>query len=264
MTSSLSIATFQLKGALAALVVVVALSTASAQVPGPALGQRPASDIQFNPPSTIDLEKDGTINYSLCQGEKPAMRTNRECGGPFNGSNRVKGGNPPYHFQLDSGGGFPPFGIHLDKDGNLVGKLSKGARGGSFSVCAVDLSESQACQKITINSPTASTKTQQQAGTSHALRNTLLIVGGGAVAGVAIAAACANGKCSGGGCVSNRSCIVSVLGGGCECTGATSGYCGVSGPVAQAGQACGNGSACATGLSCNNGICQGSNGSCPF
>jgi hypothetical protein len=241
----------------------IALSVASAQVPGPALGPRPAGDVRFEaqPGAAVG----GKYEYGLCLGG-PLLPKNGLCGGPLNAKQlKVSGGNPPYHFMLDPGVGFPPFGIHLDLNGNLTGKLSKGARGGTFRVCAVDQSASQSCQTMTINP--ASAAGTNAAGTSHALRNTLIVVGLGAGAGAGIAAACSGGKCGGAGggsCVSSRSCIVNSVAGGCECAGATSGYCGVSGPVAQSGQACGNGTACASGLSCNNGICEGPNGRCPF
>jgi hypothetical protein len=133
---------------LTAMLFTCAMSPAVAQVPN--LGPRPQGDVVFQAQQLPPANTGQNYTYSLCQGVNQAMPTNQECGGPFHPSNAVHGGNPPYHFQLDSGTGFPPFGIHLDKDGNLTGKLSKGAQGSSFRVCAVDLDATQSCQTMAI------------------------------------------------------------------------------------------------------------------
>src|SRR4029077_3863923 len=121
------------------------------------------------------------LGKRLTRDELSVIR-NRECDRPLNGSNiKVHGGNPPYHFQLDPGSGFPPIGIIMDLNGNLTGKVAKGARPGTFRACAVDLSESQSCQTMTIGTP-GGPQANQQTGQSHALRNTLVIAGTGAAA----------------------------------------------------------------------------------
>jgi hypothetical protein len=116
------------------------------QVPlGP---QRPGSEVRFiagSPPQPVAGQD---YNWSFCTGA-PA-RVNQECGGSFNPSSMVSGGNPPYHFVLDSGVGFPPMGMSVDKDGILRGS-PRGAGTSRFRVCAVDLSGSQSCQNVEIN-----------------------------------------------------------------------------------------------------------------
>lgn len=54
------------------------------------------------------------------------------------------GGQPPYHFVLNSGVGFPPMGLILNPDGTLTGTPSA-AGTSTFSVCAVDQSGDQKC-----------------------------------------------------------------------------------------------------------------------
>jgi len=77
------------------------------------------------------------------------------------------GGQPPYHFQLGSGG-FPPIGMSLNLNGLLTGTPTA-AGTASFTVCAVDLSATSVCQPVSLTvNPAASsysTLTVTYAGT---------------------------------------------------------------------------------------------------
>jgi len=258
--------------------MAVGLGAASAQVPSAiSLGPRPGEPgVVFQTATLPAAHTNQRYEYSLCQGTGKAMPVNQECGGPFHPSAAVKGGNPPYHFVLDSGWGFPPLGIHLDKDGNLRGKLAKGYRERPFRVCAVDLNGTPSCQTITIPATAAagaqqtktSAKASKEAKHGHGGAVALAVAGAGAAAGAGIYMAerqTSTSSGSGGACISGRNCIVSVLGSGCECSQSTAtGACNWTGTVAQSGQACGAGAPCASGLSCNNGRCEGASGRCPF
>lgn len=179
-------------GFAAILLALVTPPRITAQVPGAIpLGERPPGDVAFVAPQVpVWPEDTDTPGYSLCLGTAPAMPNNQECGGDFHPSTTVQGGKGPYHFQLDSGWGFPPFGIHLDKDGNLRGKLAKGARAATFRVCAVDLVGAQSCQNVTINpgpavAPQKAAK-QESGEPSHGMNPALKwgLIGGGAAAAV--------------------------------------------------------------------------------
>ncbi|MCX6799474.1 MAG: putative Ig domain-containing protein, partial [Candidatus Diapherotrites archaeon] len=89
-------------------------------------------------PATVGQE----YNYSFC--EPTLDNTSDLCDGITQTTNPT-GGEPPYHFQLDSGSGFPPMGISLNLNGMLTGTPT--AEGESdFTVCAVDLSGNQDCK----------------------------------------------------------------------------------------------------------------------
>ncbi len=93
------------------------------------------------------------------------------------------------------------------------------------------------------------------------------VLGGVALAGAAVyagAAAADLAAMSAGTTVSNRFCIVSVMGHGCDCAGSVTGESGWTGPVAGSGEGCGSGVPCAAHYSCNNGRCEGASGRCPF
>lgn len=94
-----------------------------------------------------------------------------------------------------------------------------------------------------------------------ALAGVGLAVGGAIYAGKALKDLSNTG---GGACASNRTCIVSVMGHGCDCAGSATGGCDWSGPTVGEGGGCGAGAPCASGLSCNNGRCEGPDGRCPF
>jgi len=95
----------------------------------------------------------------------------------------------------------------------------------------------------------------------------VVILGGAALAGAAVYAGSAMADLatmSAGSCASNRNCIVSVMGHGCDCAGSVNGGSGWTGPTSGSGEGCGSGNPCECGLSCNNGRCEPSNGRCPF
>lgn len=58
-------------------------------------------------------------------------------------------GNPPYHFQLESGSGFPPIGMTLHPNGLLEG-IPTTAGIYDFTVCAVDQSGTQECGETSL------------------------------------------------------------------------------------------------------------------
>ena len=263
-----------------------------AQVPpGPPLPAPPPEDlVQFRPPNEALLEHaqeslrvgEEYAGFDLCRGGTATTAgpgalnpSDSPCGDPLNPSTTVTGGNPPYHFQLDRMGGFPPLGMWVDLNGVLRGKPS-GTRGATFKVCAVDLSGRFDCKYVTVPDPqrrpvpdaqpeVAASATKKSGGNSSKLL--LGVVGGVAVAGAAVYAGSAMADLaamSAGTTVSNRFCVVSVMGHGCDCAGSVTGGTGWTGSVASSGEGCGAGVPCAANLSCNNGRCEGPNGRCPF
>lgn len=108
--------------------------------------------------------------YSLCLGQAvniPApggsahlSSAQSPCGGELNPSANVQGGNPPYHFVLDSGSGFPPIGVSLDANGVLRG-TPRGNLLSRFRVCAVDASANQSCQEIALQPQPANAPANQ-------------------------------------------------------------------------------------------------------
>jgi len=113
------------------------------------------------PDAVVGKSYDGT--YSFCN---PAPNSvNELCDGKDPSGNPI-GGNPPYHFTLDSGVGFPPMGMKLELNGLLTGTPSS-AGTSEFSVCAVDLSASQECIKtsITVLDSAKLTVTKEGSGT---------------------------------------------------------------------------------------------------
>jgi len=78
------------------------------------------------------------------------------------------GGNPPYHFQMDTFARFPPIGIILAPNGVLSGIPKTAGLSTPFTVCAVDLSGNvsvngarrQSCASVQLNvAPANSTPT---------------------------------------------------------------------------------------------------------
>jgi hypothetical protein len=260
-----------------------------AQVPpGPPLPAPPPEDlVQFRPPNEAllqDMQQNLQVGqeyagFDLCRGipatSAPAGSLNASdstCGDPLNPSATVRGGNPPYHFQLDTMGGFPPLGMWVDLNGVLRGKPT-GTRGASFKVCAVDLSARHDCQYVTVPDPKPEVAADPQPEAAKRTKGgngnkvLLAVVGGVAVAGAAVYAGSAMGQLAAttaGECYSTRNCIPNVLSAGCMCAGTLNAGCDWTGAVAGTGQACGAGMPCRAGLSCNNGRCEGSNGRCPF
>jgi len=105
------------------------------------------------PPATVGF----VYTYSFC---KPDLARTSDLCGPFTATTNPTGGQPPYHFVLDSGVGFPPFGISLNLNGLLTGTpTAEGTR--TFRVCAVDLAGAQTCQttSLTVSPPLTFTAT---------------------------------------------------------------------------------------------------------
>ena len=192
---------------------VVSPPVAVAQVPSAIpLGERPPGDVTFTPPQIPAASDTTDYSYSLCLGTAPAMPKNQECGGSFHPSTTVQGGHGPYHFETEFG--FPPIGIHLDKDGNLTGRIAKGARGSTFRVCATDLDGAHACQDVTINAGAAAAeeKPAKQGMSTMKKAGILLGVAGGVGVGAAIMCQQTEGGCTGLGGSNNNS-----SGGGASC-----------------------------------------------
>ena len=253
-----------------------------AQVPpGPPLPAPPPEDlVHFRPPNEALLAHsqqnlrvgEEYAGFDLCRGV-PATQaepgrlnaSDSTCGDPLNPSATVRGGNPPYHFQLDTMGGFPPMGMWVDLNGVLRGKPS-GKRGATFKVCAVDLSARSSCQDVTVPDPVDPAAARAKSG-GNGGKLFLGLAGGVAVAGAAVYAGSAMADLaamSAGTTVSSRSCIVNVMSSGCMCTGSVTGGTGWTGPTASSGEGCSPSTPCLANLSCNNGRCEGPNGRCPF
>jgi len=112
----------------------------------------------YTPPATAAFSftatnpSNGTVGqaygpYCFCS-PTPDL-PNGLCGSPKQ-SNPV-GGNPPYHFQLDSGVGFPPLGLSLSLNGCLTGSPIAAVTGQNFRVCAIDLNGSQSCGTVAMS-----------------------------------------------------------------------------------------------------------------
>ena len=117
------------------------------QAPPPELGSPGTSQlggpIVFNPLTQFQVTLGDTLEYSFCQ---PATaRTSDLCTAA---ATNPTGGQPPYHFQLGSGG-FLPFGMTLNLNGLMKGAPNAVGQT-SFSVCAVDLAGLSACRTIAI------------------------------------------------------------------------------------------------------------------
>ena len=69
--------------------------------------------------------------------------------GAFDTTTNPTGGNPPYHFTLESGVGFPPFGIMLNLNGLLAGTPTTEGTS-TFGVCAVDQVGTQTCRTTSL------------------------------------------------------------------------------------------------------------------
>jgi hypothetical protein len=141
-------------------------------------------------PSKVLLKVSTASAVNLCNGQVPRIGktlTDAEglkmdtalspCGESQSPTlNSVTGGNPPYHFQFETGS-FPPLGMHLGMNGLLYGTPAKPPLGGfkPFRVCAVDMSGTPDCHEVTVTSTAAA------AHSSHVP----IIVGAAALGGVA-------------------------------------------------------------------------------
>lgn len=221
-----------------------------------------AQNVQVGKEYAFDLCRGGAVIPAEAGRLDPSKAT---CGDPLNPSATVRGGNPPYHFQLDTMGGFPPLGMWVDLNGVLRG-TPKNNKPATFSVCAVDLSGRYDCQKVTVQPTQREASAGKKSGGKGAKMAVGAVLAGGAVAAGVYAGKMASdlATMSSGSCASNRNCIVSVMGHGCDCAGSVDGGCGWTGPTAGSGEGCGAGLPCQSGLSCNNGRCEGPTGRCPF
>lgn len=92
----------------------------------------------------FSMRVDEYVSCSFCQ---PSLKSTSDlCD---SSATNPTGGQPPYHFQLDSGSGFPPMGMSLNLNGILAGTPTQRGKY-NFKVCAVDLSGNQACKPIEI------------------------------------------------------------------------------------------------------------------
>jgi hypothetical protein len=196
----------RISSALMATVCSVTIAcTAMAQMPAtPPMPKDAGGGVKFNVPK-IPTKVGAPYAFNLCTGtEVPlprgmftsamgqALDTKQgQCGdqtGPKPGST-VGGGNPPYHFQLDTMGGFPPIGMHLGLNGLLYGTpIAKPPLGGfpAFNVCAVDLNGSQDCHPASFGpAPAAAPQQAAKAGGGHA--GTIVVLG--LIVGVGVAGA---------------------------------------------------------------------------
>jgi hypothetical protein len=150
-----------------------------------------APTLRFTPSKVLPKLKAGAPSaVNLCTGEVPIIGktlTDAEglrmdtalspCGESQSPTlNAVTGGNPPYHFQFETGS-FPPLGMHMGMNGLLYGTPLRPPLGGykPFRVCAVDMSGTPACHEVAIGS------TPVAAHSSHVP----IIVGAAALGGVA-------------------------------------------------------------------------------
>lgn len=60
------------------------------------------------------------------------------------------GGQPPYHYQLDTFGGFPPIGLTLAPNGVLSGTPTIAGGPTAFAVCVVDVGGRNNCPRVTM------------------------------------------------------------------------------------------------------------------
>lgn len=188
------------KGALMLIIVPAAVfavaisSTMAAQsVPAvtassPAIPGDDKNPVKFKAPKIPALKAGTPSAFNLCNGQMVKVAENfteadglkmdtasSPCGQQSSSTNQVSGGNPPYHFQWDTGS-FPPLGMHIGMNGLLYGTPAPPPMGGykPFKVCAVDMSANPDCHEVTM-------ETQPVAHSSHAP----LIIGALALGGVA-------------------------------------------------------------------------------
>jgi hypothetical protein len=260
------------KAALMSIIVTVVFaaaisSTLAAQSVPAVTGSSPATPgddnnpVKFKAPKIPTLKAGTASAFNLCNGQMVKVAENfteadglkmdtasSPCGQQSSSTNQVSGGNPPYHFQWDTGS-FPPLGMHIGMNGLLYGTPAPPPMGGykPFKVCAVDLSANPDCQEVTM-------ETQPVAHSSHAP----LIIGALALGGVAAvvgAKEMSNSSTSSGGDVTGTCTGLSPVNacGPCTCTdGGNScddSQCGSGGMCAWAGPGTpvGNAPFCANG-----------------
>ncbi len=112
-------------------------------------------------------------NYSFC---KPDLTSASDlCAGSE--ITNPSGGNPPYHFVLDSGA-FAPMGLSLNLNGLLSGKPTTEGES-TFSVCAVDQSGTQTCKQVTLGISQAVAKPETWTGKMTGTYTRESLLGGG-------------------------------------------------------------------------------------
>lgn len=116
------------------------------------------SNLKAGVPSAVNLCNGQTIGGILTDSDGLKADTGSSpCGESQNPTpNTVTGGNPPYHFQFDTGS-FPPLGMHLGMNGLLYGTPAKPPLGGykPFRVCAVDMSGTPDCHEMALGATAA-------------------------------------------------------------------------------------------------------------
>ena len=178
----------------AAVFAVAISSTMAAQSVSAVTGSSPATPgddknpVKFKAPKIPTLKAGTPSAFNLCNGQMVKVAQNfteadglkmdtasSPCGQQSSSTAQVSGGNPPYHFQWDTGS-FPPLGMHIGMNGLLYGTPAPPPAGGykPFKVCAVDMSANPDCHEVTM-------ETQPVAHSSHAP----LIIGALALGGVA-------------------------------------------------------------------------------
>jgi hypothetical protein len=96
------------------------------------------------------VQNTNPVYFSLGYAVPPYAVVNEPYSHSYSDQFNPSGGNPPYHFQLDSGTGFPPMGLALNPDGTVTGTPTV-VGNVSFRVCAVDQSGTQACDDTYID-----------------------------------------------------------------------------------------------------------------
>lgn len=96
------------------------------------------------------IQNTNPVYFSLGYATPPYALVNEPYSHSYTGQYNPSGGNPPYHFQLDSGTGFPPMGLTLNPDGTVTGTPTV-VGNASFRVCAVDQSGTQSCDNTYID-----------------------------------------------------------------------------------------------------------------
>lgn len=103
----------------------------------------PSTPLVFSAPPQLSGTVGTAFTYSICQ---PALSTtSQSCQA---GATNPTGGQPPYHFDIASGG-FLPIGLVIASNGLVTGTPTI-AGTSSFSVCAVDVAGNRACGPVTM------------------------------------------------------------------------------------------------------------------
>jgi hypothetical protein len=167
-------------------------------------GGFPQENLAFNAPAEADIQQNLKVGepfaYSFCLGRAVVIPAPGDssttlnpaqspCGSGLNPSDHIRGGNGPYHFELDTMGGFPPIGLVLDANGVLRG-TPKGTAASHFSVCAVDMNGARSCDVVNLQPQPAAAPNQKAKKGMNPAR--VLVVAGGLTAGALLAASAAN------------------------------------------------------------------------